>query len=92
MESGSSGLITTVGIFNITSLPIANSNYTMKCVGENPYGKVEQSTTLEVYCKCKLLCTLSFLLRFHFERSSFGPKSIPQSHVAALYSHDYHLN
>ena len=72
MDSGSSGLITTVGIFNITSVPIANGNYKIRCVGENPYGKAEQSTTLEVYCKCKLLCMLSFLKycpKFHIKKS-----------------------
>ena len=72
MDSGSSGLITTVGIFNITSVPIDNSSYKIRCVGENPYGKIEQSTTLDIYCKCKLVCMLSFLkyfFRFRLGRS-----------------------
>ena len=45
---GSSGLIWTVGSFNITSVPKVCGTYVITCVGENGFGRAEQSTELRV--------------------------------------------
>ena len=44
----SSGLTWTVGYLNITSVPKICGAYKITCIGENEFGRAEQSTSLKV--------------------------------------------
>ena len=45
---GNTGLITAAGSLNITSVPKVCKTYNITCRAEHQFGKVEQSTALEV--------------------------------------------
>ena len=60
------GLTSTVGYFNITSVPKACSTYNISCVGENQFGKQENSTVLRVTGTVTFYIKHSFLSKCFF--------------------------
>ena len=57
----SSWLTWTVSIFNVTSVPDADADYSITCIGKNQYGETAKTTVLQVRCKYSFhLGTLHF--------------------------------